>query len=49
MIKRVAEEVRNEPELNANFQFGWLEGDQITNGIVMGQLSIPSGFLKFIY
>jgi len=42
MARKAALEVRDDAELSANFQFGWLEGNQISNGIVMGTLPVPS-------
>nr|CAD2152696.1 unnamed protein product [Meloidogyne enterolobii] len=42
LAKKAANNLRTNPELNSHFQFGWLEGGQIANGIVMGSLTIPS-------
>ncbi|KAL7074056.1 hypothetical protein ACQ4LE_006772 [Meloidogyne hapla] len=42
MAKKAANNLRTIPELNSRFQFGWLEGGQIANGIVMGSLTVPS-------
>jgi len=45
---KAANNLRTNPELNSHFQFGWLEGGQIANGIVMGSLTIPSIFCIFL-
>ncbi|KAF7634100.1 hypothetical protein Mgra_00006520 [Meloidogyne graminicola] len=42
LANKAAINLRSLPELNERFQFGWLEGGQIANGIVMGSLSLPS-------
>lgn len=49
MLKQTAAEARKDPELEAQFQFGWLEGNQLVNGIVMGTLPVPSEFFLTSY
>uniref|UniRef100_A0A915MBY8 signal peptidase I n=1 Tax=Meloidogyne javanica TaxID=6303 RepID=A0A915MBY8_MELJA len=46
LAKKAANNLRTNPELNSHFQFGWLEGGQIANGIVMGSLTIPRNSFK---
>uniref|UniRef100_A0A1I7YY81 UAS domain-containing protein n=1 Tax=Steinernema glaseri TaxID=37863 RepID=A0A1I7YY81_9BILA len=34
--------MRDHDELQAHFQFGWLDGNQIANSIVLGEMPVPS-------
>ncbi|VDN02151.1 unnamed protein product [Thelazia callipaeda] len=34
--------VRKDPYLSKNFQFGWLDGNEIANNIVLGTVNVPS-------
>lgn len=49
MIKQTASEARKDAELEENFQFGWTDGNQIINGIVMGVVPVPSEFLFVMF
>ncbi|KAI3420310.1 hypothetical protein GPALN_003621 [Globodera pallida] len=42
MVKRTAVEALADVEIEEHFQFGWLDGGQIANGIVMDTLPVPN-------
>nr|AVA09659.1 putative effector protein [Heterodera avenae] len=42
MIKRTSIEARTDDEIERHFQFGWLDGAQIANSVVMDTLPMPN-------
>uniref|UniRef100_A0A914V584 Uncharacterized protein n=1 Tax=Plectus sambesii TaxID=2011161 RepID=A0A914V584_9BILA len=44
LVERVAKE--NHDKLKTNYQFGWLDGNEIANGVILGVVPIP-GILIF--
>uniref|UniRef100_A0AC35FXS0 Thioredoxin domain-containing protein n=1 Tax=Panagrolaimus sp. PS1159 TaxID=55785 RepID=A0AC35FXS0_9BILA len=42
IAKEAANLCREDDDLHSKFQFGWLDGNEIANNIVMGEMPIPS-------
>lgn len=42
IAQEAADMVKNDEKLDPHFQFGWLDGNNLANSIVMGEMNIPS-------
>ncbi|CAJ0930827.1 unnamed protein product, partial [Mesorhabditis belari] len=46
--EEAAKQIRTDPDLRRSYQFAWLDGNEIANNIVLGDVEIP-GILLFNY
>lgn len=48
-VSKAAELARNDKTLRDSYQFGWLDGNEIANSIILGTMEIPGiVYLNFL-